>query len=279
MNVYKQYDQQQLDYQYNTRLQVPGYADYFERWERLSRETAERNTLLRDVPFGDHAKERLDIIPSKIPHSKTLVFIHGGYWHLLDKDIFHFLAEPFLKHDITTVFINYPLAPEFSIHEIVSSCHKALRWVHDNIKLYNGDPAQISIMGHSAGGHLAVILLTEHLPFVRAVISLSGIFRLEPIRLSYLNASIGIDRENAVKNSPVFLTPANDCPLLLVTGSDESDEFRAQSEDLYESWKSKHKNIELLTVPQKNHYSILDAVTEKDSNLYAAIMGLMNVNL
>jgi arylformamidase len=278
MNVYKHYNQEQLNNQYNTRLQVPDYADYFDRWERQSRQAAEHNTILKDIAFGDHPEERLDIFPSMIPHSKTLVFIHGGYWHLLDKSIFHFLAEPFLKHDITTVFVNYPLAPESSINKIVSSCYKAMKWVHDNIKLYNGDPTQISIMGHSAGGHLAVMLLTEQLHFFRSVISLSGIFRLEPIMLSYLNASIAMDSENAIKSSPVFLTPVNDYPLLLVTGSDESDEFRAQSEDLYETWNSKHKNIELLTVPQKNHYSILDAVTEKHSNLCAAIMGLMNVN-
>src|SRR5436305_540555 len=140
MKVYKQYDQRVLDFQYNTRLQVPRYADYFDRWEKLSQVIGTRNTFLKDIPFGDHVKERLDIIPSKVPHSKTLVFIHGGYWHLLDKAIFHFLAEPFLKENVTTVFINYPLAPEYSIREIVSSCHQAIRWVHDHIKLYNGDP-------------------------------------------------------------------------------------------------------------------------------------------
>lgn len=279
MNVYKNYNQEQLDYQYNTRLQVPDYADYFDRWEKQSRQTSEHNTVLRDIPFGDHPKERLDIFPSNIHHSKTLVFIHGGYWHLLDKSIFHFLAEHFLKYNITTVFVNYPLAPQSSIDEIVSSCRRALRWIHDNIKFYNGDPGELYLMGHSAGGHLTSMLLVgEETKFVRAAISLSGIFRLEPVMLSYLNHSIGMDRENAMKNSPVFLSPANDCSLLLVTGTDESDEFKDQSEELYQCWKSKSGNTELLMVPQKNHYSILDAVIEKDSVLRAAIIHMMNVD-
>ena len=280
MNVYKHYNQEQLNNQYNTRLQVPDYAGYFDRWERLSRQTAEQSTILKDIPFGDHLDERLDIFPSKIHHSKTLVFIHGGYWHLLDKTMFHFLAGHFLKSNVTTVLINYPLAPRATIDDIVVSCRKALRWIHDNTVRYNGDPAELYLLGHSAGGHLAsMILVEEEAKFVRAMISLSGLFRLEPLMLSYLNDSIGMDYENAIKNSPVFLTPANDCPLLLVTGSDESDEFKAQSAELYHHWKNKFSEIEILEVPQKNHYSILDAVVEKDSTLRDAVIRLMNINL
>jgi len=278
MNVYKHYNQQQLNNQYNTRLQVPDYADYFNRWERQSRQTAEHNTILKDIAFGDHPEERLDIFPSKIPHSKTLVFIHGGYWHLLDKSIFHFLAEHFLKYNVTTVLINYPLAPKSSLDEIVVSCRKSLRWLHDNIIRYNGDSNDLFLMGHSAGGHLAsMMLIEEEAKFVQGMISLSGLFRLEPVMLSYLNDSIGMDRETAIKNSPVFLSPANDCPLLLVTGSDESDEFKAQSEELCQCWQSKCSNIELLMVPKKNHYSILDAVIEKDSAVMAAMNRMINI--
>jgi arylformamidase len=279
MNVYKHYNQEQLNYQYNTRLQVPDYANYFDRWERISRQTAQNSTILKDIPFGAHPEERLDIFPSKIHDSKILVFIHGGYWHLLDKAMFHFLAGHFLKYNVTTVLINYPLAPQSSIGEIVTSCRKALRWLHDNIIRFNGDPTELYLLGHSAGGHLASMLLVEEeSKFVRAMISLSGLFLLEPVMLSYLNDSIGMDRENAIKNSPVFLTPANACPLLLVIGTEESDEFKAQSEELYYNWKSKCTYLEFLKVPQKNHYSILDAVIEKNSTLCAAIFRLMNID-
>jgi len=279
MNVYKHYNQEQLNNQYNTRLQVPDYADYFDRWERLSRQTADQNTILKDIPFGAHPEELLDIFPSNISHPKTLVFIHGGYWHLLDKTMFHFLAGHFLNYNVTTVLINYPLAPRSSINEIVAACRKALRWIHENIIRFNGNPGELYLMGHSAGGHLASMLMVEeNAKFIHAMISLSGLFRLEPVMLSYLNDSIGIDRENAVKNSPVFLEPANDCPLLLATGVNESDEFKAQSDQLYQHWKNKFSNIELLKVPQKNHYSILEAVIEKNSILCNAIMQLMNID-
>jgi arylformamidase len=235
--------------------------------------------VLKDIPYGDHPKENLDIFPSAIPHSKTLAFIHGGYWHLLDKDMFHFLAGHFLKYNVTTVLINYPFAPKSSMTEIVASCRKALRWLHGNIIRFNGDPTQLYLLGHSAGGHLAsMMLIEEEAKFLRAVISLSGIFRLEPVMLCYQNDAIGMDRENAIKNSPVFLNPVNDCPLLLVTGSEESDEFKAQSEELYQCWKNKCSNVNLLSVPGENHYSILEAAVEKDSTLREAIIRMMNID-
>lgn len=278
MNVYKHYSQEQLDDQYNVRLQVPDYASYFDRAEKLSRQTEEQNTILKDIPYGALLKENLDIFPSEIPHSKTLVFIHGGYWYLHDKAMFHFLAGHFLKYNVTTVLLNYPLAPEFSMNEIVESCRKSLRWLHENIKGFNGDPAELYVLGHSAGGHLASMMLAgEEAKLIRGVIALSGLFRLEPVMLSYLNESIGMDRENAIKNSPVLLDPAADCALLLATGAEESDEFQAQTAVLYQCWKSKISNIASLSIPQQNHFSILFAVVE-DSILWSAISRMMNIN-
>ena len=51
MNVYKHYNQEQLNDQYNVRLQVPDFAGYFDRWERQSRQTAEENTILKDISY------------------------------------------------------------------------------------------------------------------------------------------------------------------------------------------------------------------------------------
>jgi len=277
VTVYKQYDQEQLNDQYNTRLQVPDYADYFDRWERLSRQTEREHTVFKNIFFGTHPEECVDIFPAEKKLAKTIVFIHGGYWHLLDKSLFHFLAPAFLKNNVTTVFINYPLAPAVSIDMIVSSCSKAMRWIHDNIVRFNGDPSQLYVMGHSAGGHLATMLLADDFTFLKGVVSLSGLFRLEPVMLSYLNDVLRMNRDIAERNSPVFLRPTNTSPLLLVTGNDESDEFKNQTMEMYNSWKSEHNCIEVLQLPGKNHYSVLDAVVEKDSLLQSAVFRLIDI--
>ncbi len=278
MKVYKHYSQEQLNDQYNNRLHVTDYAGYFERWERLSRKTEKEHYVLKGILFGNHLKESLDIFPSEKPDSKTMIFIHGGYWHLLDKTMFHFMATAFLKRGVTTVFLNYPLAPENSMSQIVFSCRYAIRWLHENIKRFNGSPEQMHVMGHSAGGHLASMLLVdEDLKYLRSIITLSGLFNLEPLMLSNLNSVLGMDRETAKRNSPVYLEPCYVCPLLLATGTDETDEFKNQSTDMYESWKNKHSCLTLLPVNGKNHYSILDAVTETGSSLQSEIFRLLNI--
>jgi arylformamidase len=279
MIIYKRYNQEQLDNQYNNRAHVPDYADYFERWEKLSRQTETEHTVFRNIFFGDHPEESLDIFPAEGPPSKTMIFIHGGYWYLLDKSLFHFLAATFLKQNVTTVLINYPLAPAASMDAIVSSSRKAIKWLHKNIGRFNGDPSQIYVMGHSAGGHLAsMLLVNDQVSFLRGVISLSGLFRLEPLVLSYINDELHLDMETAIRNSPLYLNPINDYPFLLVTGTDETEEFKDQSLEMYNSWKNKHTCIEHLEIAGKNHYSILDAVAECGSTLQSAILRLMDMN-
>jgi arylformamidase len=278
VTIYKQFNQEQLNYQYNTRLSVPDYKDYFEAWANKSSLTRSKFRNSQNIHYGIHAREYLDIFPAKKSGSKTMVFIHGGYWHLLDKKMFHFLTPFFGEHDITCVFINYPLSPEASISEIVSSCKRAMTWVSENINNYNGDPSEIYVSGHSAGGHLAAMLLTiNDLSMLKGMISLSGIFRLEPVMLSYLNEMIGIDAEGAARNSPVLLNRCTHCPVLLVTGKNESEEFRDQSKELFDKWNSQNGPIELLEVPDKNHYSILDTITDKGSPVQSAIFRLMNI--
>lgn len=280
MIIYKNYTQQELNDQYNNRLHVPDYANYFERWEKLSRQADDAYKIIKDVPYGDHAREYLDIFPARVSGSKTLVFIHGGYWHLFDKSLFHFLATDFLQYNVTTVLINYPFAPAATMNDIVSSCKNAMQWLHKNMHNYNGNPEEMYVLGHSAGAHLASMLLCDDTTnFLKGYVLLSGLYELEPVMLSYVNDILGMDKAAAIKNSPIFLTPANQCPLLFVAGAAETNEFKDQTTEIYDHWKSKHNDIALLQIPGKNHYSILDAFTEKNSVLQTEIFSMMHIDV
>lgn len=278
MAVYKHYDRQQLDAQYNNRLHVPDFADYFDRWEKLSRRAEKEHAVFKDIPYGSHPLERLDIFPAATANAKTLVFIHGGYWHLFDKNLFYFLAPVFLEKDVSVVLLNYPLAPSAPMDTIVSSCRNAMWWLQNNVTSYNGNPEQLYVAGHSAGGHLACMLLCgadKH--FLKGVVSLSGLYDLEPIMLSNLNAVLQLDAAASARNSPAYLKQTYACPLLLAAGSDETDEFKAQAETMYEHWKNERGAVQLLNVPAKNHFSILDAATEPGSLLQSAVFCMMEI--
>lgn len=282
MPIYKQYDQAALDNQYNNRLRVPDYATYFERWESLSRQAEKEYSVIKDISYGKWPRECLDIYPSAQPRSKTLVFIHGGYWQKLDKALFHFVARSFLPAHVTTVLITYPLAPVASMDEMVSSCRDAIYWLYHHVSSFHGDPEQLYLAGHSAGGHLAAMLaatqweqLYPDLPAntIKGACAISGLFNLVPIQLSELNSVLRMDTETALRNSPVRLQPAR-CPLVLGVGEDESEEFKAQSEELYTRWKEQAQ-LQLLELPGCNHYWVMDAFADPASLLHRAMKELM----
>ena len=276
MIVYKQYDQSALDRQYNNRLQTPGYGVHLENYEVESRKTEKEYSSKKDIAYGTHSRELLDIYPSDKPNSKTLVFIHGGYWRALDKSSFQFVAGAFHSYSVTTVLITYPLAPTATMDQIVASCHRALDWVYDNIGKYNGDPDQVYVAGHSAGGHLAAMLLVSgsHNKKIKGICTLSALFNLIPIKLSELNYTLKMDESTALKNSPVRFLPEYKVPLLLAVGTEETDEFKAQSQELYDYWKNSVP-IQLMEIEGANHYSIIENFADKKAQLHILIRAMM----
>ncbi len=286
MFVYKQYNQEALDKQFNNRLHVPDFADYFQRWEQLSKEAGEKFPVIKDVQYGPLQRERLDIFPSILPLSKTLVFIHGGYWQMFDKALFHFIANGFHSFGITIAIINYPLAPDVSMDQIVKSARNAISWLYTNIAQFNGNPHQIYVCGHSAGGHLAAMVMATNWRFVhsalppnlvKGVCVISGLFNLLSVQLSYLNKVLNMDEGDAFINSPVNLEPSNCCPLIVAVGGAETAEFNSQSNNLYEAWQNKGFNLQLLPLPRLNHFSIIESIVYPGTRLHNAMLELMDV--
>lgn len=276
MIIYKKYDQEQLDLQYNNRFHVPDFENHLKQWESLSRIAEKKYSVIKDIPYGDRSREFLDIYPSSKTGSKTLIFIHGGYWQKFDKSSFHFIAGAFADYDITTVLLNYPLIPSVNMDQVVQSCHKAINWIHKNIAQWNGDPDQLYIMGHSAGGHLAATLMAKEKKqneqtFIKGICAISGLYDLMPIQFSNINDVLQMDKEMAIRNSPVLKDPFESCQLLIAVGSEETDEFKDQSRELYYNWKNKNRSIEYSELPGLNHFSILSSIEDRNSVLHRSI--------
>jgi len=217
-----------------------------------------------------------------------LIFIHGGYWHKFDKASFQFIAKAFRGYGITTVLINYPLAPAVSIDQISASCRKAVHWVYQNISAYNADPGQLYVAGHSAGGHLAAMLLASDpiatgyknanviTDMIKGVCTISGLFNLTPIQLSDINQVLNMDTETALRNSPAHQVPATQCPLAIVVGADETDEFLDQSAELHRCWKETIP-AEIVQIKGLNHYSIVETMLDPGSDLHQLMLRVMKI--
>ncbi len=274
--VWRGYGQAELDAQYNNRKRFPGHVERFAAWQQWSART--RNTLEArlDVAFGGQPTERLDIFPAAEAGAPIHVFVHGGSWYSLDKGDFSYVAEGMAPHGITTVVNNYVLAPHAGMDEIVRQNRAAIAWLWHHARDFGADPERMTVTGHSAGGHLAAMLLAtdwpafgEGLPpdLVKGACAISGIFELEPIRLSYLNETLALDGETAARNSPALLDYPRPAPLLLVLGEDESAEYHRQSEDMAAKWRGLGYPCDLLAPPGLDHFTIVDSLIDPQSEL------------
>ena len=246
--VYLDYDQAGLDAQFNLRQRHPEFETYFVDWDERSRQTRERLACHLDVRYGSQPKETLDIFAAEAPGAPVHLFIHGGYWQNLDKKDFSHLADALVAAGITVMVVNYDLARAVDVDEIVRQNRAALAWIWQHAADFGGDRERLTISGHSAGGHLAAMLLATDWPDfspglppspIKGACAISGIYDIEPISLSYQNAVLRLDAAAVARNTPLHHLPHAPVPLVLAYGAEETDEFARQTAIYAEAWRAR----------------------------------------
>ena len=278
-------DRAEIDRQLNLRERHPDHPAFFERWARDSAAVRDRLGGHLDLAYGESAGETLDLF---VPDTGAgpvplLAFIHGGYWQFLDKGDFSFLAPPFLDEGIAFASLNYDLAPAVTIPEIVAQIRRAVLWLARTGPDYGVDPAQIVVSGHSAGGHLtAMMSVTDwaaaapDLPGspVKAACPVSGIYELEPIRLSYHQDTVRLDPDAVAAMSPLRHVPQSAGPIVCAVGAEESDVFLDQQDAFVAACRQRGLDARVVDLPGRHHFSAIDALGEPDHPLFAAARDL-----
>ena len=284
MKAYGDYDQEALDAQYNLRPLVPNHQEIFDRYVRDGESTTDRYQVVAEIAYGSNPKQTLDLFPATGSEglAPVVCFIHGGYWRNKDKSDFHYLAPAFTHAGAHFVAINYTLAPEASMDQIVQENREALIWLVNHAVAHGGDPERIHVVGHSAGGHLvAMLMATDWLPLstgmaendpLAGATAISGLFDLEPIRLSYLNDSLRLDEEQTIRNSPIGLKPTTRAPLILALGANETPEYHRQQAGLLDAWSTYDLPLSVVEMPGLNHYDVIDHLGHPGSALHHAVM-------
>ena len=276
-----------LDAQYNNRARVADHAQVLANWARastLARSGAPGAQL--DVSYGEDASETLDIFPAPQAGAPVLVFIHGGYWRSLDKSDHSFVAPAFNAAGATVVVPNYALCPAVTVEHITLQMARALAWVWRHAAGFGGDPARIALAGHSAGGHLATMLLScrwkdlaDDLPAqpVSGALSISGLYDLEPLRHTpTLQPSLKLTPASVTRLSPAFFPRPTGGKLYAAVGLDESDEFLRQNRLIRDVWGPTAVPV-CETVPGTNHFTVLNRLADPAHRLHELALRLLGL--
>ncbi len=254
-----------FDDQFDLRSRHSDFQQYFDRNDSLSAEAVDALPCQLDIPYGNHPLQTVDYFPAKRGNAPIVIFIHGGYWRALDKRNYRFIALPFIDENCAVCSINYRLAPEIGLETIVDDVIKALHSIRKHATAINGNPNNLFVTGHSAGGHLALMsaMLLQRdnnplLPSIRGILSLSGLFDLNPIRKSFLNETLNLDEPTATRFSPILNeTFSIDIPLRFAVGGGETDEFIRQSKAIDVRMTANGNNSQFEILPDLNHFDIV----------------------
>lgn len=271
------------DRMYNNRALVPDFADHFAHWKNASAQARDTLAPLLDVRYGDGLNETLDIFPAAKPNAPVVIFIHGGYWRSLDKADHSFVAPALRDMGACVVVVNYALCPgtpeqAVTIPDIALQMAQATAWVWRHIAAHGGDRSDITVIGHSAGGHLAAMLLGcdwkkvgRDLPagLVRKTMSISGLFDLEPVRKTpFVQGDLRLTPAQVRMASPAKWQRPRKGVLYTVVGGDESPEFLRHNRLIHQAWGPKTVPV-CEDLPGLNHFSVVTALTQEGSRLNA----------
>lgn len=221
----------------------------------------------RDLPYGPHPRERIDLFPGH-DGCPLLVFIHGGYWRSQRKDDYAFVAGAARQRGFSVAVAGYPLAPQRSLPDIVHSLRAAMDWLHGPGSALLPAWRGTVVAGHSAGGHLAAMLASDpdRAQRIAGCLALSGLFDLAPLARTSIGADVGIDETLAGRWSPLS-RPAGTGWLVAAVGADETPAFHDQAGRYVAHWSAGQEGTggaELLVVPGADHYSILRQMADPD---------------
>uniref|UniRef100_A0A8C6RE40 Arylformamidase n=2 Tax=Nannospalax galili TaxID=1026970 RepID=A0A8C6RE40_NANGA len=197
------------------------------------------------------------------------------------KDESAFMVNPLTAQGVAVVVVAYDIAPKGSLDRMVDQVTRSVVFLQRQYPHNEG----IYVCGHSAGAHLAAMVLLAHwtkhgvIPNLQGFLLVSGIYDLEPILSTSQNAPLHMTPEDAERNSPqrhlevIPVQPVHpSCPVLVVVGQHDSPEFHRQSREFCETlrqvgWKASFKELS-----DVDHFDIIENLTQEEDVLTQIIL-------
>lgn len=290
MSIYSTFDQAELDREYSPSSCIDDINVFLDAYASVSSQVKNvalaEGSCIQNLAYGTKADERLDLFkPSTAQAAPLHIYIHGGYWRALSKDDSAFAAPMFQQHGSFFAALDYTLAPNATLTQIVQQNRLAISWLFQNADNLGFDRNRIYLSGSSAGAHLAVMmLLTDWTGYglpqdvIKGVCAVSGIYDLEPIQLSYVNEPLGMSAREAAENSPMGKALRNHCPVILAYGDNETSEFKRQTNEYRDFLSESAETASFREIENRNHFDVVMDLMHSDSWLAQQVLSQMAIS-
>jgi len=282
--VYKTFRQDELEYQYNPRESVAEYPQLSKRKAEQARKVRQTAKSWLNVAYGSLPRETMDIYAADKAGGPVLVYIHGGYWRGGAKEDNCNFVPTFTERGATVVVMEYDLCPKVTVTDIVRQTRAAIGWVCKNITRYGGNPSNLYVSGHSAGGHLTAMALAhdwekEGLPWdlIKGAVVTSGVYDLHVVPYLSVQKEIQMTPEIARANDPLTHPPLVRCPVVVAVGGAEPKGWQQMSQDYFNYCKQQGLKADYLVIPGTNHYTMAENMLDPNSSLSQAMIGQMKL--
>ncbi len=197
----------------------PSHPQLFEQFAAANARAVGVGQPQLDIAYGPHPRQTLDLFRAAGQRRGVVAYFHAGYWQSRDKSGFRFLAPPLAADGFDVAVINYPLSPDMGVMAIVEAAAAALPAL---AALTGGAP--LILAGHSAGAQMAIELAMAESAAtpITGIVAISGVFDLEPLLDTTVNAKLGLDPAAARAASPIHRVTSGAPPTLFAVGALET---------------------------------------------------------
>jgi acetyl esterase/lipase len=214
----------------------------------------------------DTRSNKLDIWSTATKGKKprpVLVFFYGGGWANGTRTEYSYAARPFVEAGYIVVLPDYRKVPEVHFPGFVEDGAAAVKWVQANIGKYGGDPARVSIAGHSAGAHIALMLALDPQWLgdrpVTSAISLAGPADFYPFTSKRAIEAMS-NAPDPLATQPVHFVRKDAPPILLIHGSADTVVRIRNSNSLYAKQQAAGGDITLRPQADGSHNDLVLAL-------------------
>ncbi len=219
----------------------------------------------QNISYGE---QKLDLyIPKDKAITATVIYFYGGCWgqcSSYNKDDYLFVAETLTKQGYAVVIPDYRKYPDVKIDAILEDAKAATLWTLANKGKYGVESDNVFLMGHSAGAHMAAMvvddetILGKNLSRINGFIGLAGPYDFYPFNVNdtYL-FELFDKKDDYYASQPIHFINGNEPPHLLLHGKKDKKVFVHNSVNLAAKLKEYGVEHELLIFDKMSHAKII----------------------